>query len=90
MGQNSRGELLMIKERTLTPELAVQRYPGLGCVGTLANWRSQKRGPKFYRVGAGRGRIVYRPEDIESYLFANPVKTIDSVKLEVSSGTKTF
>ncbi len=80
----------MIKERTLTPELAVQRYPGLGCVGTLANWRSQKRGPKFYRVGAGRGRIVYRPEDIESYLFANPVKTIDSVKLEVSSGTKTF
>jgi len=33
------------------------------------------RGPRFYRVGR---KIVYKPEDIEAFLFQNPVHTIDS------------
>ena len=32
---------------------------------TLANWRSQKRGPKFLRVGRD---IRYRDDDLEHWL----------------------
>ena len=62
---------------TLTPSDVVKIYPALTTsVGTLANWRSRKRGPKFYKLAQ---RVVYRPEDIEAYLFRNPVLTIDSI-----------
>ena len=61
---------------TLTPADVVKAYPALTTsVGTLANWRSKKRGPKFYKLAM---RVVYRPQDIEAYLFRNPVLTIDS------------
>jgi excisionase family DNA binding protein len=34
--------------------------------GTLAQWRSQGRGPKYHKLG---GRLVrYRLEDLEAYL----------------------
>lgn len=62
---------------TLTPADVVKVYPALTTsVGTLANWRSRKRGPKFYKLAQ---RVVYRPQDIEAYLFKNPVLTIDSL-----------
>jgi hypothetical protein len=62
----------------LTPRGATKRYPELTqSEGTLANWRMQGRGPRFYRVGR---KIVYKPEDIEAFLFQNPVHTIDSVR----------
>jgi hypothetical protein len=61
----------------LTPEDVIQTYPALTTsVGTLANWRSRKRGPKFYKLAR---RVVYRSKDIEDYLFRNPILTIDSV-----------
>lgn len=64
----------------LTPKEVVRDYPMLtSCEGTLANWRYQKRGPKFYMVGR---KPIYRPEDIKSFLFQNPVLTIDSVRAE--------
>jgi len=63
--------------RALSPKDALELYPALGCEGSLANMRSQKRGPRFYKVG--NRKVVYKPEDIEAYLFANPVQTIDSV-----------
>jgi hypothetical protein len=63
--------------RALKPEDVVAIYPALtDSTGTLANWRSKGIGPKWYKVG-GR-RVVYRPEDIEAYLFGNPILTIDS------------
>jgi len=62
----------------LTPEEVVARYPELTrSVGVLANWRSEKKGPKYFKVNT---KIVYRPRDIECFLFANPVLTIDSVE----------
>jgi len=62
---------------TLTPADVVKIYPALTTsVGTLANWRSRKRGPKFYKLAQ---RVVYRSQDIEDFLFKNPVLTIDSV-----------
>lgn len=63
----------------LTPKEVVGFYPALTeSEGTLANWRNQKRGPKYYKVSR---KIVYRPEDIEVFLFQNPVLTIDSVRV---------
>jgi len=62
----------------LTPEEVVARYPELTrSVGVLANWRSEKKGPKYFKVNT---KIVYRPRDIECFLFANPVLTIDSIE----------
>jgi len=60
----------------LTPKEVVGFYPALTTSeGTLANWRHQKIGPKFYKLSR---KIIYRPEDIESFLFSNPVQTLDS------------
>jgi len=44
---------------------------------TLEIWRHQKRGPKFYRVGRC---IVYGLEDLEAFVKANGVHTIDSIQ----------
>lgn len=33
--------------------------------GTLANWRTQGKGPAFVRVG---GKICYRDEDIDAFI----------------------
>jgi hypothetical protein len=44
--------------------------------GTLANLRSKKQGPKFYKIGR---RVLYRPSEVESWLTANPVLTTDSL-----------
>ena len=61
----------------LNPKEVVKAYPELTrSEGTLANWRHHKRGPRYYIVSS---KIIYRPEDIEAFLFSNPVHTIDSV-----------
>jgi hypothetical protein len=57
---------------------AVMLFPCLN-KGTLANLRSQKKGPKYFKVGK---RIVYRVADIERWLYQNPVLTIDSIERE--------
>jgi len=48
--------------------------------GTLANWRSQKRGPRFYRLGGHK--IVYFLDDLEQWARQEPVLTADSVESE--------
>jgi hypothetical protein len=66
--------------RALSPKDVSQR---LGvAVGTLANLRSQNRGPRFYRMPNGGGKkakIFYRPEDVESWAFSEPHLTLDAV-----------
>jgi len=64
-------------QKIFSPQDAVKNFPILGSVGHLANLRSQKRGPRFYRLNR---KIFYRLEDIEQYLFQCPVLTIDSVE----------
>lgn len=62
----------------LSPKDVVRRYPALTeSEGTLANWRTQKRGPRYFRVSR---KIVYRASDIEAFLFKNPVLTMDSIE----------
>ena len=48
--------------------------------GTLANWLSQGKGPKAFKVG-GRRRILYRLEDLEAFFCAHPVLTTDSLEV---------
>lgn len=61
--------------KALTPKDCKKIY-GLN-PGTLANLRHQQRGPRFYRRGR---KIFYRVEDIEDYIFSNPVQTLDTIK----------
>lgn len=44
---------------------------------TMANLRSQKKGCRYYKRGR---KVFYRPEDLDAWLFANPVQTIASVE----------
>ena len=63
--------------KILSPKDVVENYPALTTSeGTLANWRTQKRGPRYFRVSR---KIVYRASDIEDFLFRNPVLTLDSM-----------
>lgn len=39
--------------------------------GTLANWRTNKTGPAFIRIG---GLVRYHPEAVASWLAAQPTK----------------
>lgn len=65
-------------QKVLTPKDVIEAYPALTTSqGTLANWRNQKRGPRFFRVSR---KIVYRASDIEAFLFRNPVLTRDSLE----------
>ena len=60
--------------KSITPEVASQIY-GVN-VGTLANLRSQRRGPKYYKVGR---RVVYKVEDFEKWLTSEPVLTHEDI-----------
>lgn len=64
--------------RSLSPKDVVKNYPALTTSeGTLANWRFQKRGPRYFKVSR---KIVYRSSDVEDFLFRNPILTMDSVE----------
>ncbi|MGC1269934.1 MAG: helix-turn-helix domain-containing protein [Croceibacterium sp.] len=46
--------------------------PRIGvCVGTLENWRTQGRGPRFIKSPGRRGKVLYDPADIEAWKDAN-------------------
>ena len=63
--------------KALSPKDVIKHYPALGCEGSLANLRCQKRGPRYFKVNR---KVVYRPEDIEAFLFSSPVLTQDSME----------
>jgi hypothetical protein len=62
------------KPRMLTTR-EVSRIYGIP-FGTLCNWRSQSRGPKFYKVSRKR---LYDVQDVEAFLKRRPVLTKDSL-----------
>jgi predicted DNA-binding transcriptional regulator AlpA len=61
------------QKRTITPREAAEMY-GLN-LGTLANYRSKKQGPKYYRLGK---KVLYLVEDLEHWIMSNPVMTMES------------
>ena len=62
------------RQRTATPR-QISRIYGIP-VGTLANLRYQKRGPKYYRVSR---KVLYALSDVENWIMRNPVLTADSL-----------
>jgi len=72
-----RVETMQQEKRTITAETASMLYDL--SKGTLANLRSQKKGPTFYRVGR---KVLYRVEDFENWLQTCPVLTKDSINLK--------
>ena len=61
--------------RLLTPLLASE-YLSIP-LGTLAQWRSQRRGPVFVKL---EGRLVrYRIADLERYISSRTVEPEDSL-----------
>jgi excisionase family DNA binding protein len=65
--------------RLLTPRQAAD-FLGVP-EGTLAQWRSQRRGPSFIKL---EGRLVrYRVSDVENYVCQHVVKTeLDSAEAQ--------
>ncbi|HQO64131.1 MAG TPA: helix-turn-helix domain-containing protein [Syntrophorhabdus sp.] len=59
-------------EKSLTPKDAAYIY-GLS-EGTLANLRYNKKGPRYFKVGR---KVLYRIEDLESWITRQPVLTMD-------------
>lgn len=67
--------------KTVTPHEAAAIY-GLS-VGTLANMRVRKTGSPYYVCGR---KVFYRVEDLERWLFANPILTMDSLPEDKKRG----
>ena len=65
-------------KRALTPRDVSFMY-GLS-EGTLANWRSKKIGPKYYK--AGSRKVIYFEADLEAWAKGNPIHTLDSARAE--------
>ncbi len=62
-----------MEKRLLTPE-EVSNLIGVP-VSTLAQWRSQRRGPPYIKL---EGRLVrYRTSDLEAYLGSRIVQPLD-------------
>lgn len=57
-------------KKFLTPHEVSARYDGRITVRTLANWRSQGRGPAFTKVG---GAILYQVDQLETWEQSNTV-----------------
>ena len=79
------------EKRTLTPQQVEEIY-GIP-VGTLANMRCQKRGPKYFPLGdipGKRRRILYYIEDIETWIRKYPVLTIDSLNQKQNMTDKKY
>lgn len=62
---------------TITPDQAVERY-GINR-GTLSNLRNKKLGPPYLKVGR---KVLYPVKDFETWLFSNPVKTMESSEVQ--------
>lgn len=58
----------MIKDKALTTKELAHRWRGVLSEGTIENWRLQKRGPRFFKIGKGKTCLVlYKLRDIEKF-----------------------
>jgi predicted DNA-binding transcriptional regulator AlpA len=62
----------MSMEKYITAE-QLEKQTGVASK-TWANWRSQKKGPRFYKVGKN---VVYKMADIDRFIAGGLVVTID-------------
>lgn len=74
------------------PRLSVSANEAAAILGvsphTLANWRTQRIGPAFVRVGRVHSRTLYRLDDLKAWLDANRVENPDPKDNEDGTGNK--
>ena len=63
-----------ISQKKMLSPAAVEALFGIPR-GSLANLRWAKKGPRYYKVGSRR--VLYRLEDIRSWIESNPVITTE-------------
>ena len=68
---------IVLQRKAITPAEAEQIYGTP--VGTLANWRGQGRGPRYFKVSR---KVFYLVKDFDSWFTQNPVLTIESLPEE--------
>ena len=68
MGHYQGAKGYAVNDDNLLDSAAAARFLGLRSPGTLANWRSQGRGPAFVKVGSS---IRYLQGDLTSWVRAN-------------------
>lgn len=72
-------------KKELTPKLflkssEVEEIYGISA-GTLANWRSEMRGPRYHKVG---GVVRYKVEDVDKYMESKKVRfMVESGKIRI-------
>jgi len=62
------------KRKALSPKDVAEIYSL--SEGSLANMRSRREGPRYYKIGR---KVIYFITDIEDWLKRTPVLTIDSL-----------
>ncbi len=53
--------------------------------GTLEVWRSQGRGPRFFKIGR---MVRYDPRDLWRFAQGRPVETVDSIEARQQAGAR--
>ncbi|HXQ53140.1 MAG TPA: helix-turn-helix domain-containing protein [Stellaceae bacterium] len=71
----------MAETRFLTAEEVSERYRGEVSVGTLRNWRAQRVGPPFVKIGKS---VLYPAQDLDEWDKKNLVICRASPKLSVA------
>lgn len=69
----------MSKKQYLTPDEVATRYRGTVSIRTLANWRSMRIGPKFFKIGK---TILYEEGDLDAWDDRNTVKCTSMIRDE--------
>lgn len=67
-------KLRIVGQRMVSAEVLEEMF-GI-CTGTLANWRSQRRGPSYYKIGS---RCLYDVAEVDAWIRSNRVRTVDSL-----------
>lgn len=68
----------MVSKRYLSPK-EVEELFGIK-TGTLAQWRSHKKGPKYYRMG--ERRVAYLISDVEEWIQRGLVLTSECPEID--------
>ncbi len=68
----------MVESTYLTPEEVAERYRGGVSVGTLRNWRAQRVGPSFIKIGKA---ILYPTTELDAWDEKNKVRCRASGRL---------
>jgi predicted site-specific integrase-resolvase len=70
-------------KKFLSAQELVDRWGGAVSSRTLANWRTQGKGPRYVRVG---GRIIYAIEEVEAWEKRRSVQSTSEYAKDTFSG----